>query len=205
MRILAADPPGAEKPPILPPAAKTRWQGMISGTGFLAMAWPTSRAASGADFRRERTVSGRLPPLDPPCCGVDLLEERFLAVEIELEARKIRLFAFEITPHGDNRFGDRRRGCTGFGTGSAAPEGSFRRLGAFGRQPETRDARAVPGDPAEAARGFENEIVGHRLLHRTRSAFPSAKKIAPPERAFNPIPAVDRYEPITLPAKPACP
>jgi hypothetical protein len=37
MRILAAEPPGAEKPPTLPPAAKTLWQGMISATGFLAM------------------------------------------------------------------------------------------------------------------------------------------------------------------------
>jgi hypothetical protein len=47
MRIFAADPPGAENPPTLPPAANTRWHGMINGTGFLAMAWPTSRAASG--------------------------------------------------------------------------------------------------------------------------------------------------------------
>ena len=47
MRFLAAEPPGAEKPPILPPAARTLWQGMISATGFLAMASPTSRAASG--------------------------------------------------------------------------------------------------------------------------------------------------------------
>ena len=38
MRFLAADPPGAEKPPTLPPAARTLWQGMISATGFLAMA-----------------------------------------------------------------------------------------------------------------------------------------------------------------------
>jgi len=38
MRILAAEPPGAEKPPILPPAANTLWQGMISATGFLAIA-----------------------------------------------------------------------------------------------------------------------------------------------------------------------
>jgi hypothetical protein len=45
MRIFVLDPPGAEKPPILPPAASTRWQGMISGAGFLAIASPTSRAA----------------------------------------------------------------------------------------------------------------------------------------------------------------
>ena len=29
---------GAEKPPILPPVAKTLWQGMIRATGFFAMA-----------------------------------------------------------------------------------------------------------------------------------------------------------------------
>jgi hypothetical protein len=43
MCIFAAEPPGAEKPPILPPAARTLWQGMIN-TGFLAIASPTSRA-----------------------------------------------------------------------------------------------------------------------------------------------------------------
>ena len=46
MRAFVAAPPGAEKPPSLPPAASTRWQGIKSGMGFFAMAWPTSRAAS---------------------------------------------------------------------------------------------------------------------------------------------------------------
>ena len=46
MRIFVFEPPGAEKPPILPPAARTRWQGTIKGAGFLAIASPTSRAAS---------------------------------------------------------------------------------------------------------------------------------------------------------------
>jgi hypothetical protein len=36
MRILAAEPPGAEKPPTLPPAAKTLWQGMIGGFNVAA-------------------------------------------------------------------------------------------------------------------------------------------------------------------------
>src|SRR2546428_756570 len=32
-RILEATPPRAEKPPVLPPAANTRWQGTIIGNG----------------------------------------------------------------------------------------------------------------------------------------------------------------------------
>ena len=32
MRILAAEPPGAENPPTLPPAARTLWQGMTPNT-----------------------------------------------------------------------------------------------------------------------------------------------------------------------------
>ena len=44
---LVSAPPGAENPPIFPPAASTRWHGTINGTGFAAIAFPTSRAASG--------------------------------------------------------------------------------------------------------------------------------------------------------------
>src|SRR6516164_10214981 len=47
MRILAAEPPGAEKPPTLPPAASTLWQGMISATGFFAIAWPPQPLGMG--------------------------------------------------------------------------------------------------------------------------------------------------------------
>jgi hypothetical protein len=58
-----------------------------------------------------------VPPPNPPCRSIDLLEERSLLTEVELEAGKIRLFAFEITLHGGDCFGRRRRGCAGFGAG----------------------------------------------------------------------------------------
>src|ERR1700757_2605731 len=98
IRLLAADPPGAEKPPTLPPAARILWQGMISATGFFAMAWPTSRAASGPAPRSFcRSAVGRwAPPSDPPRRDVDALEERVLLAEVEPEAGKIHLLAFEI-------------------------------------------------------------------------------------------------------------
>jgi hypothetical protein len=35
MRTFVVEPPGAEKPPILPPAASTLWQGMISAYQIL--------------------------------------------------------------------------------------------------------------------------------------------------------------------------
>src|SRR6516162_7927272 len=67
MRILAAEPPGAENPPTFPPAARTLWQGMISATGFFAMAWPTlvkgpspgrtRRAGTGHYFCRQTVRS----------------------------------------------------------------------------------------------------------------------------------------------------
>ncbi len=35
---LECEPPGAENPPILPPAASARWHGMMRATGFFAIA-----------------------------------------------------------------------------------------------------------------------------------------------------------------------
>jgi hypothetical protein len=43
---LVSTPPGAEKPPGLPLAPSTRWQGMRIGKGLRPMASPTARAAS---------------------------------------------------------------------------------------------------------------------------------------------------------------
>src|SRR5690606_16784546 len=41
---LVAEPPGAENPPILLPAARMRWQGTMIGTGLAPSAAPVSRA-----------------------------------------------------------------------------------------------------------------------------------------------------------------
>src|SRR5215472_12709274 len=51
MRSFVATPPWAEKPPILPPAASTRWHGTTIGNGFCPSAWPTARAAPGTPRR----------------------------------------------------------------------------------------------------------------------------------------------------------
>src|SRR5215469_4368387 len=144
MRILAAEPPGAEKPPTLPPAASTLWQGIISATGFFAMAWPTSRAASG------------------PAPS-----------------------SFEIAPYSGDRLGHLRRGRSGFCPGHLAQQNSFGRCGALCWQLEARDAHAVPRDPAKAARGFENEIMVHRLARHMTLAFRSAMELVEPRREFN--------------------
>src|SRR5215510_4713786 len=101
MRILAAEPPGAEKPPTLPPAARTLWQGIISATGFFAMDWPTSRAASdpASEFLRQGAIGRCAAPSDLSSRGVDALKEWVLLAEVELEHGKIRLLAFEIAPY----------------------------------------------------------------------------------------------------------
>jgi hypothetical protein len=45
-------PPGALNPPIVPPAASTRWQGITSGSGLRRIACPTARAAPALPARR---------------------------------------------------------------------------------------------------------------------------------------------------------
>src|SRR5690242_12110476 len=51
MRRLVATPPLAEKPPILPSAPSTRWQGTMMAMGLRPSAWPTSRDSCGAPRR----------------------------------------------------------------------------------------------------------------------------------------------------------
>lgn len=57
-------PCGAEKPPILPPLASTRWQGMMIGTSLLAITVPTARAAFGEPARGEFAVADGLTKAD---------------------------------------------------------------------------------------------------------------------------------------------
>jgi len=47
-----------------------------------------------------------------------------------------------------------------------------------------RRARAVPGDPAKAARGFENKIMVSCLAHHMALAFLSAMELVRPRREF---------------------
>ena len=98
MRALVSAPPGAEKPPSLPPAASTRWQGMRSGIGFFAMA--DADVARGlarrADRGSQRAVSGRPAPADPPQRVVDLGEERVLVAQVERDSGEVGRLAGEI-------------------------------------------------------------------------------------------------------------
>src|SRR5215468_82516 len=168
MRILAAEPPGAEKPPTLPPAARTLWQGIISATGFLrhGLAHIARGFRSGAELLRQGAIGRCAAPSDLSSRGVDAFKEWVLLAEVELEHGKIRLIAFEIAPYSGDRIGHLRRGRAGFCAGHLAQQNSFGRCGALCRQLEARDAHAVPGDPAKAARGFENKIMvcpGHPM------------------------------------------
>src|SRR5581483_1969083 len=51
IRRLVATPPLAEKPPILPSAPSTRWQGTMMAMGLRPSAWPTSRDSCGTPRR----------------------------------------------------------------------------------------------------------------------------------------------------------
>lgn len=76
--------------------------------------WP------GAEFLRHGAIGRRAAPSDPPCRGIDLLEERILLAEVELEAGKIRLLALEIALHGGDGLDYLRRGRAAFGAGQPA-------------------------------------------------------------------------------------
>ncbi len=53
--FLSVIPPGAENPPSFPSLRIIRWQGIISGSGFLASVLPTARLALGRpDFFANR-------------------------------------------------------------------------------------------------------------------------------------------------------
>jgi hypothetical protein len=165
------EPPGAEKPPILPPAARTRWHGMISAPGFFAIAWPTSRAASGPapSFLRKRAVGRRAAPRDLSRGLIDLLEKDALSLQIEIEAGKIRLPSLEIVLHRRDRFGNPRRRLVRRSVGQTPQKQSLGGFGASRRQLEARDAGIAPGDAAETACGFENMVMVHEfalLQHR---------------------------------------
>ena len=69
---LVARPPGAEKPPILPSAPVTRWQGTTIGQGLRPSAWPTARAWAGSPRRgRDRAIGRGGAGRDGPRVAID--------------------------------------------------------------------------------------------------------------------------------------
>ena len=106
-------PPGAEKPPSLLPAASTRWQGTMSGTGLRAMAGRRRGRLRGRrrgrGRARRRWWSGRSRPR-----GRRRRSRRKKSSWSERSTRnagEIRGFAGEVALHGGDGFGDlgRRR------------------------------------------------------------------------------------------------
>ena len=93
-RSLLTTPPGAEKPPVLPPAASTRWQGMMIGHGF--------SSERGSDLARQQfvaqplgdfAVSHRLSRRDCPRYGVDTGVELRCAFIVDRHAGEIDRFS----------------------------------------------------------------------------------------------------------------
>src|SRR5271166_4781417 len=82
----------------------------------------------GTEFLRQSAVGSGAAPPDLPRRIINLLEERVLITEVELEARKIRFLALEIALHGGHRLVHFRRGCAGFGAGQPTQQHS---LGCF--------------------------------------------------------------------------
>src|SRR5438876_8261962 len=115
MRILVVEPPGAEKPPILPPARQDPVAGddqghRIPGHSLADVArgfWP------GAEFLRQGSVGRCAPPSDPPGRGIDAPKEWVLLTKIEPEAGEICLLALEIAFHSGDGLGHLRRGRAG--------------------------------------------------------------------------------------------
>ena len=143
MRFWAAEPPGAENPPTLPPAARTLWQGMIRATGFLAMGFAHIARGfrPGAELLCQSAIGRRVAPSDPARRFIDALEEWVRFTEVQLEAGKIGLLALEIALHSGDGLGHLRCGCAGFDAGRTVQQSAFGRFRAFGRQ------QAIPQKP----------------------------------------------------------
>src|SRR5215813_12495621 len=97
MRTLAADPPGAEKPPIFAACPQDPVAGDDQRHGILrhGLANIARSFRSGAKSLGQGAISGRAAPFDLPGGGINTLEEPVLLTEVELEPGKIRLLAYE--------------------------------------------------------------------------------------------------------------
>src|SRR5215469_12392564 len=157
-----------------------------TATALKATAATTERplGETGVPLQGSEPLPARACGSWPSSRGVDALKEWVLLAEVELEHGKIRLLAFEIAPYSSDRLGHLWRGRAGFCAGHLAQQHSLGRCGALRRQLEARDARAVPGDPAKAARSFENEIMVCPA-HHMALAFRSAMELVGPRWEFN--------------------
>ena len=139
---------------------------MINGAGFLAIASPTSRAASrpGADLFRQRAIGGGAPPADPAQRVVDPGKEGVLVSEVDTHIREVDLFAGEVSLCRR----DDRRNFIGRGfrlrAGSPAADQSLGGFRALGWQLKSHDAGIAPGDGAEAHCRLEN-MIGLGFAH----------------------------------------
>ena len=164
MRIFVAAPPGEDKPPTLPPAARTRWQGMISGRGFSRHRRSDVARNLGAcaDVLRQGAIGCPAAAADAPRGLIDLLEERLLVAEVEPDARKIRLLAPEIALRGVHRLGDFRTRLTEHRVGRSAQQKAHGGPSAlFTGNWKRTTPDIAPRDCAEAGRRLEDVIARH--------------------------------------------
>ncbi len=130
MRAFDDEPPGAEKPPILPPHGQHPVAGDDQSDRVLRHR--LTDVAGGfrpdAELLRQRAVSGRATPADTPCRRINIPEEGILTGKIEFDAGKIRLLALEIALHRSDRLEHSRRRCAGFGIRQAAQQQPFGRF-----------------------------------------------------------------------------
>jgi hypothetical protein len=103
--ILEAAPPGAEKPPTLPPAAKHAMAGDDEGNGIVrhGLAHATCDFRTGPDFFGQRAVGAGLAPADAPRGSVDAHKKFSLTGEVEFHAGEVSLLPREIAFHGSHR------------------------------------------------------------------------------------------------------
>ena len=165
IRAFATDPPGAEKPPTLPPAASTRWHGTISGIGFARHRLPdvAGEFGAGAERFRHRAIGGVLAPAERADRVIDAREERRLFAEIDRDRAEIDLLASEITlrrGHDARRSRPADRCERRRASAATTPARPRRRVLAGKRNAVT--PRPLQPIAAIAVRGFEDVIAMHR-------------------------------------------
>jgi len=169
---LVARPPGAEKPPSLPFAPETRWQGTMIGTGFFAMAFCNFAVSSSLSWR------------DLASNFIGFTSKRIYVVQVNCDGTKVLSFSSKMATNLFDDFSDTRRGRAGpVGTGFPRDAGfgrlrsSFRKLNPDHNGPGTGLCRFAPGYAARAECGFEEAVS--RLLHTRDSVSRTAYSLMP--------------------------